>query len=1486
LPHIIHVFTYPIESFLISFQADESPELFWKFSRGWKAQTDKETAQCSSAITEQASYLLTSAMEEVFRLSLTARQYSPRLETFRQMATASAAVPTDACCWATVGNEMVTDSSKIAAAVQEGLKSATHASTMMPFDHIYISSRSGGGKAVNISDPSLLPVVLYGPVGSPCATKMDAILGAAAEKESRIVYAWRPVLSETCSSTEVDACGALGTKGTLTLHGYGVELAIKNMEYNARDDSKAAPEAEAEEETNTTFKKTASTLGEEEDGSSFQFKTLLERTPELRQELLTFREHLLAAASKEQALKIKDLKGLGLQATQRIVSASDPLHLLGEVAQNFPLMVEKLSKGDVSGELHRAAGMLSQKIPPQNQFLLVNGIPYETTDFNSYDFIDILRQEVRLMDTLAAAGLPHTAAREVAILRGTPAAMSASGGSTIRLDLLPSAENNEVVWVNDLEKDQAYKGLPRALMGLLQPGFMGQAPAVRRNIFNVLLAIDPAAPHGVDAALAVQTMVEQRWPVRLGIMPVKSSVHVSSSESASGKAAMLFSAIAAVHGGPAAVEFLVRCGSGMDAAYMQLSDAEYAAKLLPVAEKSFQTLWKQLAKGKGSSILSSASDDEYADDYEDDNNSADNPHKKTLAKIKSSDALEQALQATGDIGTAAQKLLSTSTALIAQKGLRPTLISGGAVIFNGVVSSVQEDGGWAGSIGNTWQSEMQRVAQDIYLGRLSDDSEDLYQDILSLRVTLPRYNLRVMASAPKSKRNFKLHAGSDDLEGEAPRQVVLTGPDVGLEAISNLPVQYFVGEVTADSSSDGITSGTSEFSDDYSDFGEDSEDDDDVQKDSIGSTCASSAKLVTHWVVVDPTTPAGLQLASDALQHESSVSRIGILVNLRDNNNSNRLSPVEELVIAVAAGIGQSRKSASRADFIDLFAELAMIKNVAELTFDQLTKQLPESLSALEGGAAALVEPIRFDISAAVEKYKLFLQRGLSIPSGQNAVVTNGRVVYVRFLGDVVEEDFKLMDIGAIQHQFASKKTLGKILSRSASLPNCKSKDEDEEQKQIRKLSDTALVVSTVLIAYQPDELNINVRVLMAMFDAERRNKSPLFISTTSMKSNGEKSSTSSSSPLLIQAILNPLTKTTQQFSAIFTALRTSIDPEIHVLLNPVVEYSEMPLKTFYRFVVPIVDKHTPIESNLNSISALFATLPLHKTLTLGMDVPEGWLVEPVAAAHDLDNLRLDELEASERYATAEFELEALMVYGMCIDEGAIAARDYDGVHPRGVQLQLGTSTNPALVDTLVMSNVGYFQMKAGPGVWALRLAPGRSQALYALSGFSAADGGGKGGANGRSGNTAAPAIVRPSSNSTLEKSVSVPVAVAGFGDSDVLLILHKDPARRLEDVLDADSGTVTGGNGGGSPSSMWSKVTKAVSRDSSSNGSASDDDTIHVFTVASGHMYERLQKIMILSAIKRTKNRVKFWFIKNYMSPAMKEFVPIMAKQYGFDYE
>ncbi|NXE89932.1 UGGG2 glucosyltransferase, partial [Menura novaehollandiae] len=44
--------------------------------------------------------------------------------------------------------------------------------------------------------------------------------------------------------------------------------------------------------------------------------------------------------------------------------------------------------------------------------------------------------------------------------------------------------------------------------------------------------------------------------------------------------------------------------------------------------------------------------------------------------------------------------------------------------------------------------------------------------------------------------------------------------------------------------------------------------------------------------------------------------------------------------------------------------------------------------------------------------------------------------------------------------------------------------------------------------------------------------------------------------------------------------------------------------------------------------------------------------------------------------------------------------------------------------------------------------------------------------------------------------------------------------------------------------------------------------------------------RIMMLSVLRHTKTPVKFWFLKNYLSPTFKDVIPHMAKKYGFKYE
>ncbi|CCC09505.1 unnamed protein product [Sordaria macrospora k-hell] len=60
----------------------------------------------------------------------------------------------------------------------------------------------------------------------------------------------------------------------------------------------------------------------------------------------------------------------------------------------------------------------------------------------------------------------------------------------------------------------------------------------------------------------------------------------------------------------------------------------------------------------------------------------------------------------------------------------------------------------------------------------------------------------------------------------------------------------------------------------------------------------------------------------------------------------------------------------------------------------------------------------------------------------------------------------------------------------------------------------------------------------------------------------------------------------------------------------------------------------------------------------------------------------------------------------------------------------------------------------------------------------------------------------------------------------------------------------------------------------------------INIFSVASGHLYERMLSIMILSVMKHTTHTVKFWFIEQFLSPSFKSFLPFLAAEYGFQYE
>ncbi|KAG7031020.1 UDP-glucose:glycoprotein glucosyltransferase, partial [Cucurbita argyrosperma subsp. argyrosperma] len=433
----------------------------------------------------------------------------------------------------------------------------------------------------------------------------------------------------------------------------------------------------------------------------------------------------------------------------------------------------------------------------------------------------------------------------------------------------------------------------------------------------------------------------------------------------------------------------------------------------------------------------------------------------------------------------------------------------------------------------------------------------------------------------------------------------------------------------------------------------------------------------------------------------------------------------------------------------------------------------------------------------------------LGLESIVNAVITNGRVTLLTDGSSFLSHDLHLLE--AVEY----KRRIKHIVE---TVEEVKWDDFDPDTLTSNFLSDVIMFVSSSMAQRDRSSESARFEVLNAEYSA-------IVVSNEN-------------SSIHIDAVIDPLSPSGQKLSSILRVLAKYIQPSMRIILNPLSSLVDLPLKNYYRYVLPSMDDFSGTDVTVNGPKAFFANMPLSKTLTMNLDVPEPWLVEPVIAVHDLDNILLENIGET-RTLQAVFELEALVLTGHCSEKHQEP--------PRGLQLILGTKSTPHLVDTLVMANLGYWQMKVSPGVWYLQLAPGRSSELYLL----------KHGGDG-------------SRNKALSKRIIIDDLRGN------VVRMEEGPNNWNSNILKWATGLIG--------SSDQSKKTKDTSVKQGKGGR--HGKTINIFSIASGHLYERFLKIMILSVLKNTHRPVKFWFIKNYLSPQFKDVIPRMAEEYGFDYE
>ncbi|XP_067265107.1 UDP-glucose:glycoprotein glucosyltransferase 2 [Chanodichthys erythropterus] len=551
---------------------------------------------------------------------------------------------------------------------------------------------------------------------------------------------------------------------------------------------------------------------------------------------------------------------------------------------------------------------------------------------------------------------------------------------------------------------------------------------------------------------------------------------------------------------------------------------------------------------------------------------------------------------------------------------------------------------------------------------------------------------------------------------------------------------------------------------------------------------------VTVWIVADIEHLSGRQLLRNALKHmksSSSSCRIGVI-----NNPSGK--PMEDNS-GLYRAIWASLLTQSIKNTLDFTLKLLKEENV------ELLKQGTKIKHLLKQGLDHDAFEKKFNTMEVhfLHSQQKYCKEVLKLKGGQGAVVSNGRI-----LGLLDEEEFSVEDFHLLEK-----------ITLQSSAEKIKSKIKQMNLNS-QKASDLIMKVDALLSASPKGEARKDIRFLKdkhSVLQLAQREDEVFYD---------------------VVAIVDPLTRDAQKLAPLLAVLGQVVNMKVQVFMNCRAKLSEMPLKSFYRYVL---EPDVSFFGN-NSLSpgpvARFTEIPESPLLTLNMITPESWMVEAVRSPYDLDNIHLQEISS---VVNAEYELEYLLLEGHCFDLST-------GQPPRGLQFTLGMRQEPLMHDTIVMANLGYFQLKANPGAWILRLREGRSEDIYQIQAHDGTD---------------SPA-----------DAGDVIVVLNSFHSKIIKVRVQKKPDKLNEDLLSEETES----------KGLWDSIT-------SFGGPSVDDgdkkkDVLNIFSVASGHLYERFLRIMMLSVLQHTATPVKFWFLKNYLSPSFKDTISHMAKAYGFQYE
>jgi UDP-glucose:glycoprotein glucosyltransferase len=524
-------------------------------------------------------------------------------------------------------------------------------------------------------------------------------------------------------------------------------------------------------------------------------------------------------------------------------------------------------------------------------------------------------------------------------------------------------------------------------------------------------------------------------------------------------------------------------------------------------------------------------------------------------------------------------------------------------------------------------------------------------------------------------------------------------------------------------------------------------------------------KAATVWCVTDLGSATGIRLAAAAVEQlyspgsrnveRGANSRLAIVHNPAVGSSGG--AALDAFLSALASRVGSKALPVMR-QALALASQLAPSDAAGE---DQLTTALYRvlSLSSLsEKKAAAVAEALQGAVAAygSAAKY--------DVAAGDNVLILNGRILSFgpETTTAGVRSDLDTL-IGSVYESMGGQELVELLSSTSF-------EDMEPDAVTAEWVDDVALRLSFTL--QQEAKAGAVGGTEMPVVEEDEATIRHV-VENPSVR---------------VWAVLNPLSQDAQKVAPFLVMLRDAFDADVTVVLNPHKTVGEFPLKRFYRYAVTPSLAFDGLGAVRPAPGVAFRDVVTQSLLTLTMDMPESWRVAAESCPYDLDNIKLSEIKGDA--LTAVFKLKNLLIAGQCYEEG--------GQPPAGLQLNLGRGTE-VMADTLVMANLGYFQLQANPGAWKLSL-HGAANTVYQI------DGG----------------IVAPG-----DQHGSQRLFVKAFDESMRTLDVVRRPGQEATKLADLTMVTAPAPKKGFLSSLFGGEVAAPVS-----------NETVHIFSVASGHLY------------------------------------------------